>query len=73
VVLVQAELERYTKKFYTFEELTARKKPPGVDVTALEKYLTDEEFLRIFETTKEAFNALPSWKRVTMRKNKQLY
>jgi len=73
VVSVQAELEKYTKKFYTFEELTAKKKPPGVEVTTLEKYLTDEDFLKIFEITKEAFYALPSWKRVTLRKKTLLY
>jgi len=72
-ILVKNELEKYNKKFFTFEELTAKKKPLGVDVTVLEKYLTDEDFEKLFEMTKPAYYAIPSWKRVTLRKNKGLF
>lgn len=73
VELVTTELEKYKKQFYTYEELIAKKKPPGVDVTVLEKYLPDDDFEKRFEMTKEAFYALPNWKRITLRKKTQLY
>jgi len=73
VELVKNTLDKYNQEFYTIEELTAKKKPPGVDVTALEKYLTDEDFQKTFSTTKVAFYALPAWKRLTLRKNTKLY
>lgn len=90
VGLVQVELAKYNREFYSLEELTARKKPPGVDVTCLEvslcflnyflynangiqKYLVDEEFERVFGMNKEKFYAIPVWKRVTLRKDKDLY
>jgi len=73
VELVKNELEKYNKQFFTYEELIAKKKPPGVDVTALEKYLPDDEFEKRFEMTKAAFYAIPHWKRTTLRKKLLLY
>jgi len=67
------ELAKYNREFYSYEEISARKKPPGVDVTCLEKYLVDEEFVRIFGMTKDKFYLIPVWKRVTLRKEKLLY
>jgi len=71
--LVKTELEKYNRQAYTFAELTAKKKPPGIDVTSLEKYLSDEEFQQVLGLTRPEYTALPVWKRVTLKKNKKLY
>jgi len=73
LVLVQHELEKYKRQIFTFEELTAKQKPPGVDSVHLEKYLSDEDFQRLFAMSRESYNSTPVWKRVTLKKSKGLY
>lgn len=47
--------------------------PEGVDPDAREHYLSDREFGQIFQTTREAFAALPAWKRQNLKKAQGLF
>ncbi|KAL6046959.1 RhoGEF domain containing protein [Balamuthia mandrillaris] len=48
------------QKYYTLVEL--RKRPPGLDHSKLESYLSPEEFQQTFGCSLEEFYALPQWK-----------
>jgi len=65
--LVSDKLKEYDRE-YTWEELTAKKKPKGLDNKHLEKYLPDSVFEEKFGMTKEKFWGMPSWKRTTIKK-----
>lgn len=57
-----------------YEQLKAKKDlPPGTDLSKLEQYLSVEEFKKVFNMSKEEFNALPLWKRTPMRKSANLF
>eukprot|EP01113_Clastostelium_recurvatum_P020003 TRINITY_DN236_c0_g1_i4.p1 TRINITY_DN236_c0_g1~~TRINITY_DN236_c0_g1_i4.p1 ORF type:complete len:2591 (+),score=1077.50 TRINITY_DN236_c0_g1_i4:231-8003(+) len=58
-------------KFYSVDEL--RKKPPTVDVTKLEEYLSDEDFAGVFKMTREEFLKVPAFKRNDLKKNVGLF
>ncbi len=60
-----------TGVYYPMEVLLVRDAellPSGVDSTCKEKYLVDQDFSRLFGMTREAFNALPKWKRDNAKK-----
>lgn len=44
----------------------------GAD-TCLQQYLSADEFKKVFNMTKEEYNALPGWKRLPMRKTANLF
>lgn len=65
--------EDYTRTSYTFEELTARVLPKGVDPLLKETYLSDEDFYEVFAMSKEDYEKKPKWKREEIKKQVGLY
>ncbi|XP_067087130.1 dematin-like isoform X2 [Osmerus mordax] len=66
------------EKVYPYEMLMVThrgrgKLPPGVDRTRLERHLSSEEFLRLFEMPIEEFDCLSLWKRNDMKKKLSLF
>uniref|UniRef100_A0A7M4E2I4 Dematin actin binding protein n=1 Tax=Crocodylus porosus TaxID=8502 RepID=A0A7M4E2I4_CROPO len=49
------------------------KLPPGVDRTRLERHLSPEDFLRVFEMSPEEFGKLALWKRNELKKKAFLF
>ena len=47
--------------------------PTDVDPTCKESYLTDEDFHRIFQMDKEAFQAIPQWRKIQLKKGAKLF
>ena len=45
----------------------------GVDRATLEKYLTDEEFQKVFKMDREKFYKLPDWKRQDLKARAKLF
>ncbi|XP_006023057.1 dematin isoform X2 [Alligator sinensis] len=66
------------QKIYPYEMLMVTnrgrvKLPPGVDRTRLERHLSPEDFLRVFETSPEEFSKLALWKRNELKKKAFLF
>nr|XP_032656763.1 dematin isoform X2 [Chelonoidis abingdonii] len=66
------------QKIYPYEVLTVTnrgrvKLPPGVDRTRLERHLSPEDFLRVFEMSLEEFSKLALWKRNELKKKAFLF
>lgn len=66
------------QKIYPYEMLMVThrgriKLPPGVDRTRLERHLSSEEFLRLFEMPIEEFDRLSLWKRNDMKRKLSLF
>lgn len=60
--------ERNRYPLSVLQEKDIDKLPPGVDPTQKELFLHDAEFGRAFKMEREAFNALPEWKRHQLKK-----
>uniref|UniRef100_A0A3P9M150 Supervillin a n=1 Tax=Oryzias latipes TaxID=8090 RepID=A0A3P9M150_ORYLA len=73
IILVEEVLARLCKSSYPLEELLARPLPEGVDPLRLEIYLSDEDFERALEMSREDYGALPGWKQVKLKKAKGLF
>uniref|UniRef100_UPI00398F787A supervillin a isoform X16 n=1 Tax=Pristiophorus japonicus TaxID=55135 RepID=UPI00398F787A len=73
IILVEDVLDKLCKTQYPLAELQARPLPEGVDPLKLEIYLTDEDFQKALEMTREEFGILPSWKQVKLKKAKGLF
>uniref|UniRef100_A0AAX7SRG2 HP domain-containing protein n=1 Tax=Astatotilapia calliptera TaxID=8154 RepID=A0AAX7SRG2_ASTCA len=73
IILVEDVLARLCKTTYPLADLLARPLPEGVDPLRLEVYLSDEDFQRALEMSKEEFGALPSWKQMNLKKAKGLF
>ncbi|XP_048465360.1 supervillin a isoform X5 [Rhincodon typus] len=73
IILVEDVLSKLCKTQYPLAELQARPLPEGVDPLKLEIYLTDEDFQKTLEMTREEFSTLPSWKQVKLKKAKGLF
>ncbi|XP_038634965.1 supervillin-like isoform X3 [Scyliorhinus canicula] len=73
VILVQDALSRLCKTQYSLEEIMSRPLPEGIDPHRLETYLSDEDFKKIVQITREEFYSLPSWKQVNWKKAKGLF
>jgi hypothetical protein len=60
---------------YTLKQLTCAKDflPDDLDVSKKETYLPDEDFQELFKMDKEAFAALPAWKRLNLKKQHNLH
>jgi len=65
-----AEKEKAYKTIWTLAEL--QKKPPDLDLSKLEFYLSDEEFSRVFGTTKTAFYGYSSEQQYQLKMEFQL-
>ncbi|XP_054036729.1 dematin isoform X1 [Rissa tridactyla] len=66
------------QKIYPYEMLMVTnrgrvKLPPGVDRTRLERHLSPEDFLRVFEMPPEEFGKLALWKRNELKKKAFLF
>ena len=61
-----------TSPSLSYEELKGSF-PSSVDPAKKELYLSDEEFQRLFGTTKDAFSAQPAWKRNQKKKDLGLF
>ena len=59
--------------FFPLESLQTAPYPPGVDKSKRETYLEDEKFVELFKMDKEAFAALPGWKRNGAKKKHNLF
>lgn len=60
---------------YTYKQLTcaAEFRPDDVDVMDRPKFLADDEFVSIFNISREEFSALPKWKANGKKKDVQLH
>lgn len=47
--------------------------PPTLNMSSLETYLTDEDFVKTFKMKKEEFANLPAWKKVSLKKKALLF
>ncbi|GCC36965.1 hypothetical protein chiPu_0015465 [Chiloscyllium punctatum] len=47
--------------------------PPGVDSTRKEEYLSNEDFLIVFNMSRIKFDAMPEWKQRNLKKEKGLF
>ncbi|PWA22471.1 hypothetical protein CCH79_00015386 [Gambusia affinis] len=73
IILVEDVLARLCKTTYPLAEVLARPLPDGVDPLHLEVYLTDEDFERALDMSREEYCALPGWKQVNLKKSKGLF
>ncbi|KAK2858559.1 hypothetical protein Q5P01_003179 [Channa striata] len=73
IILVEDVLARLCKTTYPLSDLLVRPLPEGVDPLHLEVYLSDEDFEKALEMTREEYGRLPSWKQVKMKKAKGLF
>lgn len=73
VILVKGALSKLSRQQYTIEELTSKSLPEGVDPLHLESYLSDKDFQRVLEMTRDEFNALPNWKQLNLKKSKGFF
>uniref|UniRef100_A0A8C6UB18 Supervillin a n=1 Tax=Neogobius melanostomus TaxID=47308 RepID=A0A8C6UB18_9GOBI len=73
IILVEDVLARLCQSTYPLSEILSRPLPEGVDPLQLELYLSDSDFQRALDMSREEFNTLPSWKQVTLKKNKGLF
>ncbi|UJR20854.1 hypothetical protein I4U23_023964 [Adineta vaga] len=61
-------LNQLCREQYSIEELRARPLPEGVDPSKIEFYLSDADFQKEFNLTKDEFYALPYWKQTNIKK-----
>jgi len=72
-VPVQEILKDYLQQTYTFEELTSKNLPKGVDASKLDIYLSEEEFVQVFKMSRADYNNMLPWKRELTKKNVGLF
>lgn len=68
----RAALADYSKK-YSYKDLSTRNIPSTVDQGLLENYMEDKEFADVFKMSRDAFAALPKWKREGLKKAAKLF
>jgi len=77
ISLVEEELRNFSfDKKYSYEELAKKEVeelPSGVDPTQKEKYLTPDDFKKIFSITLSEYEKLPQWKKANLKKRVDLY
>ncbi len=61
------------QKTFSYDELKELKGESGIDMTAKEKYLSDEEFKKVFSKDKSAFLAQPAWRQQLQKKEVGLF
>ncbi|EGG17594.1 villin [Cavenderia fasciculata] len=70
---VQSVLKDYLKEIYTYEELLADPLPAGIDGSKLECYLPDDEFVKIFQMSRQEWEKIPGWRRENIKRSVYLY
>ncbi|XP_072234435.1 supervillin-like isoform X2 [Leuresthes tenuis] len=73
IILVEDVLARLCKTAYPLTELLTRPLPEGVDPLRLEVYLSDEDFEKGLQMSREEYGVLPGWKQVNLKKAKGLF
>mmetsp|Transcript_14325 Transcript_14325/g.22532 ORF Transcript_14325/g.22532 Transcript_14325/m.22532 type:complete len:273 (+) Transcript_14325:16-834(+) len=58
---------------YPLKVLKAKLLPSDVDSNKKEEYLSDDEFVEVFKTSKEQFASSPTWKRKQLKKDAGLF
>jgi len=60
--------------FFTYSSLKGGGFPPELDKSIREQYLSQEDFSKLFNMTKESFAKLPAWKqKKKMKQNLGLF
>ncbi|PVD37825.1 hypothetical protein C0Q70_00427 [Pomacea canaliculata] len=72
VTSVQEELANYYRT-YTYAELTKKSLPKGVDASCKERYLSDQEFSKVFGISRSEYLALREWKQINLKKKVGLF
>ncbi|KAE9554411.1 hypothetical protein FO519_002403 [Halicephalobus sp. NKZ332] len=57
----------------TLEEVRERRLPLGCDTKKLERFLSDEDFEKVFKMSRIEFYALPKWKQTNLKKEAKLF
>ncbi|XP_049848305.1 villin-1-like [Schistocerca gregaria] len=65
-------LAKYTQVYF-YTDLVQKRLPPGIDETRLEKYLSDDEFEKVFNMSRRSFEMLPLWKAQKLKTEKGLF
>nr|XP_057916400.1 supervillin a isoform X2 [Doryrhamphus excisus] len=73
IILVEDVLARLCQTTYPLDDLLARPLPEGVDPLRLEVYLSDQDFQKGLEMTREEYERLPAWKQTNVKKSKGLF
>uniref|UniRef100_A0A674PF76 Supervillin n=1 Tax=Takifugu rubripes TaxID=31033 RepID=A0A674PF76_TAKRU len=73
IILVEDVLARLCQDTFPLAQLLARPLPEGVDPLRLELYLSDQDFQKALDMTKEEYESLPGWKQVNIKKTKGLF
>ncbi|KAM6977705.1 supervillin a [Aplochiton taeniatus] len=73
IILVEDVLARLCKTTYPLADLLARPLPEGVDPLRLEIYLSEDDFEKALEMSREEYESLPGWKQVKVKKAKGLF
>jgi len=65
-------LADYSKK-YSYEDLKNKNVPSSVDQANLENYLNDDDFQKVFKTSRKDFESQPKWKKDGAKKAAKLF
>jgi len=60
-------------EFVPYEQLKSRKNTKGLNMNALEIYLSDEEFVKVMGETRDNFYNLPGWKQTEKKRKAALF
>jgi len=71
--LIQKEFPKVTTTFTLTELKSKDNLPATLDKMKLEIYLSDEEFIQVFEMDKATWEKKPQWQRLEIRKKIGLY
>ena len=69
---VEGILKELNRK-YSYKDLLEKRYPRGLDESALETYLEDSEFEKLFGMERDAFARLPMWQRVNLKRKLHLW
>eukprot|EP00051_Salpingoeca_urceolata_P003255 m.56380 g.56380 ORF g.56380 m.56380 type:complete len:830 (-) comp12608_c0_seq1:214-2703(-) len=70
---IQSALSVYEIKVYSYEVLTQKNLPEGVDPLKKEQYLSDDEFVKYVGMDKEAYSKVPAWKQRKIKMKANLF
>ncbi|XP_028283829.1 supervillin-like isoform X3 [Parambassis ranga] len=73
IILVEDVLARLCQNTYPLAQLQTRPLPDGVDPLRLEIYLSEQDFEKALDMTREEYERLPGWKQVNLKKAKGLF